>query len=33
MKTTDKPITVEENFTASIDKVWKAITDVQEMQR
>jgi len=32
MKTTDKPITVEENFTASVDQVWKAITDVKEMR-
>ncbi|WP_378173275.1 SRPBCC domain-containing protein [Aquimarina sp. SS2-1] len=32
MKTTDVPITVEETFTVSIDKVWKAITDVKEMR-
>ncbi|MFD2564676.1 SRPBCC family protein [Aquimarina rubra] len=32
MKTTDAPITVEETFTVSIDKVWKAITDVREMR-
>ncbi|WP_299440899.1 SRPBCC domain-containing protein [uncultured Aquimarina sp.] len=32
MKTTDVPIIVEETFTASVDQVWKAITDVKEMR-
>ncbi|WP_299247733.1 SRPBCC domain-containing protein [uncultured Aquimarina sp.] len=32
MKTTDKPIVVEETFTTSIEKVWKAITNVIEMR-
>ncbi|WP_299252021.1 SRPBCC domain-containing protein [uncultured Aquimarina sp.] len=32
MKTTDAPITVEETFTVSVDKVWRAITDVKEMR-
>ncbi|WP_298315813.1 SRPBCC domain-containing protein [uncultured Aquimarina sp.] len=32
MKTTDEPITVQETFTATVDKVWKAITEVKEMR-
>ncbi len=32
MKVTDRPITVEETFTTSVDQVWKAITDVKEMR-
>ncbi|WP_299311952.1 SRPBCC domain-containing protein [uncultured Aquimarina sp.] len=32
MKTTDAPIAVEETFTVSVDKVWRAITDVKEMR-
>ncbi|WP_299223865.1 SRPBCC domain-containing protein [uncultured Aquimarina sp.] len=32
METTDAPITVDETFTATVDKVWKAITDVKDMR-
>ncbi|MDH7445864.1 SRPBCC family protein [Aquimarina sp. 2201CG14-23] len=33
MKTTDKPITVEQIFNTSMNKVWSALTDVQEMRQ
>lgn len=32
MKKNDKPIVVEQNFSVSLQKVWKAITDVDEMR-
>ncbi|NRA93003.1 MAG: SRPBCC domain-containing protein [Psychroserpens sp.] len=33
MKTTDEPIIVEQVFNKSMNKVWKAITDVEAMRK
>jgi uncharacterized protein YndB with AHSA1/START domain len=33
MKTSDKPIIVEERFNSSIESVWKALTEIDEMRR
>jgi len=33
MKKDEKPIIVEENFKASIDTVWKALTDISQMRQ
>jgi len=32
MKTSDKPVTVEQNFNVSIQRVWEAITKLDEMK-
>ncbi|MHA7059057.1 SRPBCC family protein [Aquimarina sp. M1] len=32
MKTIDAPITVTQSFAVSVEKLWKVITDVKEMQ-
>ncbi len=31
MKTNDEPIIVEQTFNASVEKVWKAITEIDQM--
>lgn len=33
MKTTDKPIIVEETFNASIETVWDSITNIEQMRK
>lgn len=33
MKSTDKPIVIEENFKVSLNQIWVAITELKQMRQ